>query len=71
MEHHTFQPGFMKRKPAFIILLLIIVSIVFGSCSRRYYSNHPGKVTKGYNKPPKKWKEPTLRYLKVKKKNKE
>jgi len=38
-------------------LILIIVSVLMYSCAPKYYSEYPGKVTKGYKKPPKELKK--------------
>jgi len=55
----------MKRKHIIILLLTVILAALVAvpfSCSHRYMYNSPTKVTKGYNKPPKAWKQPKSRY---------
>ncbi len=55
------------RKKLKITVMLIILSIVVCSCYHRYYSEYPGKVTKGYHKPPKEIKKSEPKYPKRKK----
>ena len=59
----------MKRRHI-LILLIVILTVMPYSCTRMYYTDYPGKVTKGYKKPPKEWKKPKSRYLEPKKKYK-
>jgi hypothetical protein len=44
-------------KKHILVVILIILSVVIYSCSKRYYTDYQGKVTKGYNKPPKELKK--------------
>jgi len=53
----------MRKKYLLILIITLCALIVAPSCSNKYYTHHQGKVTKGYNKPPKKWKKPGSRYL--------
>jgi len=41
------------RKKHILVMILIIFSTTIYSCAEKFYSEYPGKVTKGYNKPPK------------------
>jgi len=57
--------GKLMRKKSLLIFIITFCTLIIvpTSCSSKYYTNHQGKVTKGYNKPPKKLKKPGSRYL--------
>jgi len=46
----------MKKKNILVIILIVILVFIF-SCAPKYYSDHRGKVTKGYKKAPKELKK--------------
>jgi len=46
----------MKKKNI-LVVILIVLSVLICSCAPKYYSDHPGKITKGYKKAPKELKK--------------
>ncbi len=56
------------NKSYILYLILIILILISVSCAPKYYSNYQGKVTKGYNKPPRELKKSKPKYPKLKKK---
>ena len=51
----------MKKNCIFVLILIVSLLIPY-SCTPKYYSNYRGKVTKGYNKPPKEIKRGKPKY---------
>jgi|WetSurSiteA1Bulk_404760.scaffolds.fasta_scaffold14635_1 hypothetical protein len=43
----------MMSKKQILFGILIFLTIVLYSCAKKYYTEYPGKITKGYTKPPK------------------
>lgn len=59
------HPYLEMRVRNFLIILssFFILLLAAPSCAPKYYTDHPGKVTKGYNKPPKKLKKSKARLI--------
>ena len=53
------------------MVMLAALAAVPSSCTHKYIYNTPTKVTKGYNKPPKRWKQPKSKYPRPRKKHRE
>jgi len=53
------------KKTCLFVMILVALLVIPYSCAPRYYSDYQGQVTKGYKKPPKRWKEPKSRYKKT------